>query len=305
MNKFTRVSVLFAAVALTALAGCASTQKHESTGQYLDDTVDHHTRQVGHLQGPGPQVGRDQRRNLQGPGSAERLRQLAHRHRSRRHRGAGRQRRELRRQRHAREVKSRFAAGHCCAARRELAGCAGMSTRDKNVVGAAIGGVAGAVLTGGSAIGTVGGAAWRMIGNAVGNDNAAAALRFFRSIVARRALPLLQGQHHDSRPSAPGNRQWQKHATRIANPLPVTHCPCVLCGGRRVRLRRRGQHASHELDGRGGGRCFHGGPAASGTRAWPRRWRRKTRPAPAAGRRATAAGSSNPCVGWSPLPACL
>jgi osmotically-inducible protein OsmY len=38
MNKFTRVSVLFAAVALTALAGCASTQKHESTGQYLDDT---------------------------------------------------------------------------------------------------------------------------------------------------------------------------------------------------------------------------------------------------------------------------
>jgi osmotically-inducible protein OsmY len=38
MNKFTRVSVLFAAVALTALAGCASSQKHESTGQYLDDT---------------------------------------------------------------------------------------------------------------------------------------------------------------------------------------------------------------------------------------------------------------------------
>jgi osmotically-inducible protein OsmY len=38
MNKFSRVSVLFAAVALTALAGCASTQKHESTGQYLDDS---------------------------------------------------------------------------------------------------------------------------------------------------------------------------------------------------------------------------------------------------------------------------
>jgi osmotically-inducible protein OsmY len=38
MNKFTRVSVLFAAVALTALAGCASTQRNESTGQYLDDT---------------------------------------------------------------------------------------------------------------------------------------------------------------------------------------------------------------------------------------------------------------------------
>jgi osmotically-inducible protein OsmY len=39
MNKFTRVSVLFAAVALTALVGCASTQRHESTGQYVDDTA--------------------------------------------------------------------------------------------------------------------------------------------------------------------------------------------------------------------------------------------------------------------------
>lgn len=39
MNNFTRVSVLFAAVSLTALAGCASTQKQESTGQYVDDTA--------------------------------------------------------------------------------------------------------------------------------------------------------------------------------------------------------------------------------------------------------------------------
>ena len=39
MSKFTRVSVLFAAVALTALVGCASTQKQESTGQYVDDTA--------------------------------------------------------------------------------------------------------------------------------------------------------------------------------------------------------------------------------------------------------------------------
>ena len=39
MNKFSRVSVLFAAVALTTLAGCASTQKQESTGQYIDDTA--------------------------------------------------------------------------------------------------------------------------------------------------------------------------------------------------------------------------------------------------------------------------
>ena len=39
MSQFARVSVLLAAVALTSLAGCASTQKHESTGQYIDDTA--------------------------------------------------------------------------------------------------------------------------------------------------------------------------------------------------------------------------------------------------------------------------
>ena len=39
MTNFARTSVLVAAVALTALAGCASTQKHESTGQYIDDTA--------------------------------------------------------------------------------------------------------------------------------------------------------------------------------------------------------------------------------------------------------------------------
>jgi osmotically-inducible protein OsmY len=39
MNHFTRVSILVSAVALTALAGCASTQKQESTGQYVDDTA--------------------------------------------------------------------------------------------------------------------------------------------------------------------------------------------------------------------------------------------------------------------------
>ncbi|HSI54603.1 MAG: BON domain-containing protein [Ramlibacter sp.] len=39
MIKFARTSVLLAAVALTALAGCASSAKHESTGQYIDDTA--------------------------------------------------------------------------------------------------------------------------------------------------------------------------------------------------------------------------------------------------------------------------
>lgn len=39
MNRFTRSTVLLAALALTGLVGCASTQKHESTGQYMDDTA--------------------------------------------------------------------------------------------------------------------------------------------------------------------------------------------------------------------------------------------------------------------------
>jgi osmotically inducible lipoprotein OsmB len=48
-----------------------------------------------------------------------------------------------------------------------LSGCSGMSTRQKNAAaGAAIGGVAGAVLTGGSSWGTVGGAA---IGGVIGH----------------------------------------------------------------------------------------------------------------------------------------
>jgi osmotically-inducible protein OsmY len=39
MTQFARTSILVAAVALTALAGCASTERHESTGQYVDDTT--------------------------------------------------------------------------------------------------------------------------------------------------------------------------------------------------------------------------------------------------------------------------
>jgi osmotically inducible lipoprotein OsmB len=49
-----------------------------------------------------------------------------------------------------------------------LGACSSMSTRDKNTAaGAAIGGVAGAVLTGGSTAGTVGGAA---VGGVIGNQ---------------------------------------------------------------------------------------------------------------------------------------
>ena len=53
-----------------------------------------------------------------------------------------------------------------------LGACSGMSTRDKSTaVGAGIGGVAGAVLTGGGVMGTVGGAAvGGVIGNQVGKD---------------------------------------------------------------------------------------------------------------------------------------
>lgn len=53
-----------------------------------------------------------------------------------------------------------------------LHGCSSMSQQDKNTAaGAGIGGVAGAILTGGSAVGTVGGAAvGGVIGNQVGSD---------------------------------------------------------------------------------------------------------------------------------------
>lgn len=49
-----------------------------------------------------------------------------------------------------------------------LMGCANMSQRDKNtVVGAGVGAVGGSVLTGGSTLGTVGGAA---VGGVIGNQ---------------------------------------------------------------------------------------------------------------------------------------
>lgn len=49
-----------------------------------------------------------------------------------------------------------------------LGGCAGMSARDQNTaVGAGIGAVGGSILTGGSAVGTVGGAA---VGGVIGHN---------------------------------------------------------------------------------------------------------------------------------------
>lgn len=49
-----------------------------------------------------------------------------------------------------------------------LQGCANMTSQQKNTaIGAAVGGVAGSVLTGGSGIGTVGGAA---VGGVIGNQ---------------------------------------------------------------------------------------------------------------------------------------
>lgn len=49
-----------------------------------------------------------------------------------------------------------------------LAGCSGMSTQDKNTaIGAGVGAVGGAVLTGGSTAGTIGGAA---VGGVIGHE---------------------------------------------------------------------------------------------------------------------------------------
>jgi len=49
-----------------------------------------------------------------------------------------------------------------------LTGCAGMSTQDRNTaIGAGVGAVGGAVLTGGSTAGTIGGAA---VGGVIGHE---------------------------------------------------------------------------------------------------------------------------------------
>jgi len=50
-----------------------------------------------------------------------------------------------------------------------LGGCAGMSARDQNTaIGAGIGAVGGSILTGGSAVGTIGGAA---VGGIIGHES--------------------------------------------------------------------------------------------------------------------------------------
>ncbi len=49
-----------------------------------------------------------------------------------------------------------------------LGGCAGMSARDQNTaIGAGVGAVGGSILTGGSAVGTIGGAA---VGGVIGHE---------------------------------------------------------------------------------------------------------------------------------------
>jgi len=49
-----------------------------------------------------------------------------------------------------------------------LGGCSGMSTQDRDtLIGAGVGAVGGSVLTGGSAVGTVGGAA---VGGVIGHE---------------------------------------------------------------------------------------------------------------------------------------
>jgi len=49
-----------------------------------------------------------------------------------------------------------------------LAGCAGMSAQDKSTaIGAGVGAVGGSIMTGGSAVGTVGGAA---VGGVIGHE---------------------------------------------------------------------------------------------------------------------------------------
>lgn len=39
MNTFKRITAFMAAITMMFMLGCASTTKHEGTGQYVDDTV--------------------------------------------------------------------------------------------------------------------------------------------------------------------------------------------------------------------------------------------------------------------------
>ena len=39
MNTFKRISAFLVAITMTFMLGCASTAKHEGTGEYVDDTV--------------------------------------------------------------------------------------------------------------------------------------------------------------------------------------------------------------------------------------------------------------------------
>ena len=67
-----------------------------------------------------------------------------------------------------RSIQKRIASAIAVVALVTLAGCSGMSTRDKNTaVGAGIGAVAGSVLTGGSTAGAIGGAA---VGGYIGHE---------------------------------------------------------------------------------------------------------------------------------------
>jgi len=66
-------------------------------------------------------------------------------------------------------IMSRITAGLVAiAATLTFSGCANMTPQQRNTaIGAAVGGVAGSVLTGGSSVGTVGGAA---VGGVIGNQ---------------------------------------------------------------------------------------------------------------------------------------
>ncbi|OEZ98187.1 glycine zipper 2TM domain-containing protein [Duganella sp. HH101] len=65
-------------------------------------------------------------------------------------------------------VKQLVSTAAILAATLGLSACAGMSNQDRNTaVGAGVGAVAGSVLTGGSPVGTVGGAA---VGGVIGNQ---------------------------------------------------------------------------------------------------------------------------------------
>ena len=99
-----RFAYFIGAMTLAVTLGCASTAKQEGTGEYVDDTVITTKVKAAILERADAEVGRSQRRDLQGRRAAERLREFEGRGKQGRRGCAHRRGRQVRQGRHAGQV---------------------------------------------------------------------------------------------------------------------------------------------------------------------------------------------------------